>query len=101
MAHGVEGEEVVFTNAIRLAQELEAGFENAGFGVLEGNANAKHGAAVLVVEIDSLGDLTTGDAKQDRAAAVTTCSAIGFERQGRFLAVGGFDKDEFEFPDFI
>ena len=99
--HGVEGEEVVFADAVGFAQELEAGFQDAGFGVLEGDADAEHGAAVVVVEVDALADFASSDAEQDCAAAVATCGAVGFEGEGGLLGVRGFDKDEFEFPDFV
>lgn len=101
MAHGVEGEEVVFADAVRFAQELEAGFEDAALGVLEGDADADDGATIVVVEVDAFGDLATRDAEQDSAAAVAACGAVGFERQGCFLTVGGFDQDEFVVPDFV
>lgn len=101
VAHGVEGQEVVFADAVRFAQELEAGFEDARFGVLEGDADAEHGAAVVVVEIDSFGDFAARDAEEDGAAAVAAGGAVRFEREGGFLRVRGFDEDEFEFPDFV
>ena len=101
MAHGVEGEKVVLANAVCFAQELEAGFEDARLGVLEGHADAEHGAAVMVVEIDAFGDFAAGDAEEDGAAAVAAGGAVGFEGEGGFLAVGGFDEDEFVLPDFV
>ena len=63
MAHGVEGEEIVFADAVGFAQELEPGFENARLGVLEGDADAEDGAAVVVVEVDALADFTAGNAE--------------------------------------
>lgn len=101
MAHGVEGEEVVFADAVGFAQELEARFEDAAFGILEGDADADDGAAVVVVEIDAFGDFAAGHAEEDGAAAVAACGAVGFEREGRFLTVGRFDEDEFIVPDFV
>lgn len=101
MPHGIEGEEVVFADAVCLAQELEAGFEDARFGVLEGHADAEDGAAVVVVEVDAFGDFAARDAEEDGAAAVAARGAVGFEGQGGFLAVGRFDEDEFVFPDFV
>lgn len=101
MAHGVEGEEVVFADAVGFAQELEAGFEDARFRVLEWDADAEDGAAVVVVEIDSFADFTARDAEEDGAAAVAAGCAVGFEGEGGFLGVGGFDEDEFVFPDFV
>ena len=35
MPHGVEGEEVVLADAVRVAEELEAGLEDARLGVLQ------------------------------------------------------------------
>ena len=55
----------------------------------------------MVVEIDALGDFAARDAEQDGAAAVAAGRAVGFEREGGFLAVGRFDEDEFEFPDLV
>ena len=101
MAHGVEGEEVVFADAVSFAQEFEARFEDAAFGVLEGDADADNGAAVVVVEVDAFGDFAARDAEQDGAAAVAACGAVGLERQGCFLAVGRFDQNEFVVPDFV
>ena len=101
MAHGVEGEKVIFSDAIRLAEELEAGFEDAGFGVLEGDTDTEHRTAVVMVEINAFGDFAPGDTEEDGAAAVTTSCAIGFEGERSFLRVWGFDKDEFEFPDLV
>lgn len=101
VAHGVEGEEVVFADAVGFAEEFEAGFQDPGFGVLEGHADAEHGAAVMVVKVDAFADFAAGDAEEDGAAAVTAGRAVGFERQGGFLGVGGFDEDEFIFPDFV
>jgi len=63
VAHGVEGEEVVFADAVGFAQELEAGFEDAGFSVLERDADTEDGAAIVVVEVDALADFAAGDAK--------------------------------------
>lgn len=101
VAHGVEAQEVVLADAIRFAQELEAGLEDAGLGVLEGDPDAEHGAAVVVVEINALGDFPAGDAKQDGAPAVAAGGAVGLERQRRFLAVGRFDQDQLELPDLV
>lgn len=91
MPHGVEGEEVIFTNSVGFAQEFEAGFEDAGFGVLEGDADAKHSPAVMVVEINAFRDFATGDAEEDCSSAVAACCAVGFQGEGCFLAVGRFD----------
>ena len=99
--HGVEGEEVVFANAVGFSEEFEAGFEDAGFRVLEGHPDAEYGAAVVVVEIYAFADFAAGDAEEDGAAAVAAGRAIGFQCEGGFLRVGGFDKDEFVFPDFV
>ncbi len=101
MPHGVEGEEVVFADTVGFAKEFQAGFEDAGFGVLEGDADAEHGATVVVVEVYSFADFASSDAEKDGTAAVTAGGAVGFEGEGGFLGVGGFDKDQFEFPDFI
>lgn len=101
VAHGVEGEEVVFADAVGFAEELEAGFEDAGFGVLEGDADAEHRAAVMVVEVYALRDFPPSDAEEDGAAAITTCGAVCFEGEGSFLCIRRFDEDEFEFPDFV
>ena len=79
MPHGVEGEEVVFADAVGFAEELEAGFEDARFGVLEGHADAEDGAAVVVVEVDAFRDFAAGDAEEDGAAAVAAGCAVGFE----------------------
>ena len=62
MTHGVEGEEVIFPDAVGFAEEFEAGFEDAGFGVLEGDADAEDRAAVVMVEVNSFGDFTPSDA---------------------------------------
>ncbi|GKT57280.1 LOW QUALITY PROTEIN: DDHD domain-containing protein [Colletotrichum tofieldiae] len=72
VAHGVERQEVVLADAIRLAQELKPRLEDSGLGVLKRHAYAQHGSAVLVIEIDTFRDLSSGDAKQNGAAAVTT-----------------------------
>ena len=101
MSHGVEGEEVVFADAVGLAEELEARFEDARLGVLEGDADAEHGAAVVVVEIDAFGDFAARDAEEDGSTAVAAGGAVGFECQGGFLGVGRFDEDEFVFPDLV
>ena len=101
MPHSVEGEEVIFANTVRLTQELQTSFKDAGLGVLEGHADAEHGTAVVVVEVDALGDFAPRDAEQDGSAAVAAGSAVGFECEGRFLRVRGLDQDEFEFPDFV
>ena len=63
MAHGVEGEEVVFADTVGFAEELEAGFEDAGFGVLEWHADAEHRSPVVVVEIDALAYFPPCDAQ--------------------------------------
>ena len=68
---------------------------------MEGHADAEHGAAVVVVEIYPFGDLATGDAEHDCPAAVAAGGSVGFEGEGGFLRVGGFDEDEFVFPDFV
>ena len=91
MPHSVEREKVVFADTVRLAQELEAGFEDAGLSVLERHADAEHGAAVVVVEVDALGDFAARDAEQDGAAAVAAGGAVGFEREGGLLRVRGLD----------
>lgn len=78
MPHRVEGEEIVFPDAVRLAQEFKPGFENAGFGVLEGDTDAEHRAAVLVVEIDALGDFAASDAEQDGTTAVAARGSVCF-----------------------
>ena len=101
MPHCVEGEEVILSDTVVLTQELEAGFEDAGFGVLEWHAYAEHGAAVVVVKIDPFGDFTSGNAEQDGAAAVAAGCAIGLERERSFLGVGCLDKDKFEFQDLV
>lgn len=92
MPHGVEGEEVVFTNAVVFAQEFEAGFEDAGFGVLKGDADTEHGPAVVMVEINTFRDFATGDAEEDCTSAVAACCAVGLQGEGCFLAVGRFDQ---------
>lgn len=79
--HRVEGEEVVFPDPVRLPQECESGFEDAGLGVLEGNADAEHRAAVMVVEIDALGDFSARDAEQDGTPAVAARCAVRLERE--------------------
>ena len=81
MPHGVERQEVVLANTVRLAEEFEAGFQNARFGVLEGNAHAEHSAAVMMVEIYTFRDLASSDTEEDSASAVAACCAIGFESQ--------------------
>ena len=81
MPHCIEGQEVVLANAVRLAEELEAGFKDAGFGVLKRHADAEHRPPVVVVEVDTLGDFAAGDAEEDGTAAVAACGAVGFERQ--------------------
>ena len=101
MPHRIEGEEVIFADAVRLAQEFEARFEDAGLGVLEGHANAEHGTPVVVVEVDALGDFATRDAEQDGAAAVAAGGTVCFERERGFLRVWGLDEDEFELPDLV
>lgn len=101
VAHGVEGEEVVFADAVGFAQEFEAGFEDAGFGVLEWDTDAEDGAAVMVVEIYPFADFSPGNAEEDGAAAVAAGGAVGFEGEGCFLRVRGFDEDEFVFPNFV
>lgn len=101
MPHCVEGEEVVFADPVRFPEELETGFEDPGFGVLEGDPHAEHRASVMVVEIYTFGDFPTGDAEQDGAAAVAASGAVSFECQGSFLGIRRFDKDEFVFPNFI
>lgn len=101
MAHGVEGEEVVLADAVGFAQELEAGLEDARFGVLEGDADAEDGAAVVMVEVDALADFAAGDAQQDGAAAVAAGGAVGLERERGFLRVGRLDEDELVLPDFV
>lgn len=101
MAHGVEGEEVVFADAVCFAQELEAGFQDAGFRVLKRHADAEDRSAVMVVEIDAFADFPPGDAEEDGAAAVAAGGAVGFEREGCFLRIRRFDEDEFVLPDFV
>lgn len=101
MAHGVEGEEVVFADTVGFAQELEARFEDAAFGVLEGHADAEHGAAVVVVEVDAFANFAARNAQQDGAAAVTARGAVGFQGERGFLRVRGFDEDEFVLPDLV
>ena len=101
MPHGVKGEEVVLADAVRLAQELEPGFEDAGFGVLEGHADAEHRPPVVVVEIDALAHFAAGHAEEDGAAAVAAGCAVGLEGEGGFLRVGRLDEDEFVLPDFV
>lgn len=91
MPHGVEGEEVIFSNSVGFAQEFEAGFEDAGFGVLEGDADAEHGPAVVMVEINAFRDFAAGDAEEYCSSAVAACRAVGFQGEGCFLAVGRFD----------
>ena len=99
--HGVEGEEVVFADAVRLAEELEPRFEDARLRVLEGDADAEHGSAVVVVEIDAFGHFAARDAEQDGSAAVAAGCAVGFECQRGFLGVGCFDEDELVLPDLV
>lgn len=101
VAHGVEGQEIVLADAVRLAQELEPGLEDARLGVLERHADAEHGAAVVVVEVDALGDLPAGDAQQDGAAAVAAGGAVRLERERRLLRVGRLDEDELVLPDVV
>ena len=93
MPHGVEREEIILPDPIVLAQEFEARFEDAGLRVLEGHTDAEHRAAVMVVEIDPLGDFAPRDAEEDRAPAVAACGAVGFQGQGGFLRVRGFHED--------
>ena len=78
MSHGVEGEKIVFSDAVCFAKEFEAGFEDSGFGVLEWNADAKHGSTVLMIEIDTLRNFSSCDAKENCAAAVAACCAVRF-----------------------
>ncbi len=101
VAHGVEGEEVVFADAVGFPQEFEARFEDAAFGVLEGDADADDGAAVVVVEVDAFGDFAAGHAEEDGAATVAACGAVGLESERGFLTIGRFDEDEFVVPDFV
>lgn len=101
MAHRVEGEEVVFADAVRLAQELEAGLQDAGFRVLERHAHAEHRSSVMVVEVYAFRDFPAGDAEEDGAAAVAAGGAVRFEGEGSFLGVGRLDEDEFVLPDFV
>lgn len=60
---------------------------------MEGDADAEHGAAVVVVEINAFRDFATGDAEENCASAVAACCAVGFQGEGGFLAVGRFDQD--------
>lgn len=99
--HSVEGEEVVFADAVGFSKEFQARFEDAGFSVLEGHTDAEHSAAVVVVEIYSFAEFASSDAEKDSAAAVAAGGAVGFESEGGLLGVGGFHQDEFEFPDFV
>lgn len=78
MPHGVEGKEVVFPDTVRLAQELEPSFEDAGFGILKGDADAEHRAAVLMVEIDALGDFAASDTEQNGTTAVAARGPVRF-----------------------
>ncbi len=80
MPHRVEGEEIVFSDPVILAEEFQAGFEDAGLCVLERHTYAQHGAPIVVVEIDTLGHFSSSDTEQDGASPVAACCAIGFER---------------------
>ena len=93
MTHGVEREEVVFADAVGFAEEFETGFEDSGLGVLEWDADAEDGAAVVVVEINAFGDFAAGDAKENGATAVAAGCAVGFKCEGGFLGIGCFDED--------
>ena len=81
MSHGVERQEVVLANAVRLAEELEAGFQDARLGVLEGNAHAEHCAAIMVIEIYTFRHLASSDTEEDSASAIAACCTIGFQSQ--------------------
>ena len=101
MSHGVEGEEVVFADAIGLAEKFEAGFQDSRLGVLEGYAYAEHRSSVVVVEIYTFRHLPPRDAEQDGAATVAACRAVGLESQRGLLRIGRFDENEFVFPDLV
>ena len=55
----------------------------------------------MVIEIYTFGDFASSDAEKDSATAVAAGCAIGFEGEGGFLRVRGFDENEFEFPDLV
>jgi len=57
----VKGQEIIFADTVVVTEEFEAGFEDAGFGVLVGDAKHDYCAAVLVIEIDSFRDFTSTD----------------------------------------
>ena len=101
MPHGVERQEVVLANTIRLAEELETGFQDTRLGVLEGNSHAEHSAAIVMVEIYTFRDLPSSNTEEDSASAVAARCAIGLKSQRGFLCIRRFDEDEFIFPDFV
>ena len=101
MPHRVEGEKVLFFDVVGVAEEFEAGFEDAGFRVLEGRAHAEDSPAEVAVEVDSFGDFAARDAEQDRALAVLAGGAVGLEREGGFLGVGGLDEEQLVVPDLV
>jgi hypothetical protein len=52
-------------------------------------------------EIDTLGNLATGDTEKDSAASVAARRAVCFQGKGGFLRIRGLDKDELIFPNLI
>lgn len=101
MPHGVERQEVVLPDTVVLAEEFEAGFEDARLCVLERDSDTQHRTAIVMIEVYTFGDFTSGDAEQNSSSAVAARRAVRLKRQRRFLRVGGFDENELEFPDLV
>ena len=101
MPHGVERKEIILADSIVLAQEFETRFQDTRLCVLEWHSDTEHSAAIMVVEIDTFRDFTSGDTEEDSASAVTACCAVGFQRQGGLLRVGRLNEYQLEFPDLV